>query len=776
MAGRIPKNLVGSVRDTQTANVAPVKAAPGEAPYVYDFQDDGVEAGGLVEYWHILRSHLGFLVLCGVMGALPVLLYTIPQAPVYRASATLEIQVRNPNFLRMYQVSMYDESSLFWDNKDIQTQIEIMQSEAILSRVFARLARPAEGHIATNGHISAWRQALNLPEPVEVDPHAAALDLAASSLNVKTRGDTRIVDISAESTSEAVAADFVNTLAEEYMQQNIESRWEMFQRTGEWLQRQLEEMRINLERSEDELQKYAAKAGLLYVAEQINVAEEKLRQIQQAMSEARADRIAKQSRYDLVKTSPAEALPDVVNDASLRGYQTKLTDLRRQEAELNTTFTPQHVSVLRVRAQLEALEGAIERERQAILQRIKNEFEEAAHREALLDLDFRNQTKLVTDQSARSIQYGILKREVDSNRELYDTILEQVKSASVASALRASNVRLVDPALPPETPISKNLTRAGLVGLTLGGFFGVVFVIARDRMDRSLKQPGDLSGCSNLPELGAIPKVKWRGGVRIVYRPKKKPPAAAKPKALARADVVLPRCIGSITARGNSSLIAESFRATVTSILCCADGGERPTVLTITSPYPGEGKTIVTSNLAIALAEVNQKVLLIDADLRRPRMHEIFAVENTNGLTDMLLDDGTVAEASMRRFIRQTVVKNLSLLPGGDPVAVSAKLLYSSTMVSLLEMAEKEFDMVLIDTPPMMHMPDARVVGRMSHAVILVARAERTNRETALVASQRFAEDGIRVLGSILNCWDPEGAPGRYGPYERYYKYYASRA
>jgi len=199
-------------------------------------------------------------------------------------------------------------------------------------------------------------------------------------------------------------------------------------------------------------------------------------------------------------------------------------------------------------------------------------------------------------------------------------------------------------------------------------------------------------------------------------------------------------------------------------------------VLTITSPYPGEGKSVVTSNLAIALAEVNQRVLLIDADLRRPRMHDVFAVENTTGLTDLLAEDRAADSESIKSFIHQTVIKNLFLLPGGDPVSVSTKLLYSPTMVTLLEMGEKEFDMVLIDTPPMMHMPDARVLGSMSHGVILVARAGRTNRETALVASQRFAEDGTRVLGSILNCWDPEGSTGKYGPYERYYQYYASRA
>ena len=156
-------------------------------------------------------------------------------------------------------------------------------------------------------------------------------------------------------------------------------------------------------------------------------------------------------------------------------------------------------------------------------------------------------------------------------------------------------------------------------------------------------------------------------------------------------------------------------------------------------------------------------------------MHEVFAVDNTSGLADLLLGAGPIDHASVEGSIHQTVVENLFLLPGGGPVVDPTHLLHSSRLAPLLEMAEKQFDMVLIDTPPMMQMPDARVVGRMSHAVILVARASRTNRETALVASQRFAEDGTRVLGSILNCWNPSGS-GKDGPYAHYYQYYSSRA
>jgi receptor protein-tyrosine kinase len=229
-----------------------------------------------------------------------------------------------------------------------------------------------------------------------------------------------------------------------------------------------------------------------------------------------------------------------------------------------------------------------------------------------------------------------------------------------------------------------------------------------------------------------------------------------------------------VTLQRQPSLIAESFRAVLTSILFSGENGDRPRVLVFTSAGPSEGKTTVVSNLAIALAEIHRRVLVIDGDLRKPRMHEIFDLPNERGLSD-LLAQRSLDEDAVKGVLQQTRVPDLFVLPSGPPTAAAANLLHSPHLPSLLKTWRSEFDSILLDTPPMLQMPDARVLGRLADGVVLVLRAGRTTREMAQAAKQRFADDSTRVVGSILNNWDPKSSrDGHYGYYKGYYRHYQS--
>jgi capsular exopolysaccharide synthesis family protein len=224
-----------------------------------------------------------------------------------------------------------------------------------------------------------------------------------------------------------------------------------------------------------------------------------------------------------------------------------------------------------------------------------------------------------------------------------------------------------------------------------------------------------------------------------------------------------------VTLQRRPSMAAEAFRTVLTSILFSGENGSRPRILAITSPGPGEGKTTVTSNLAVALAEIGRKVLLIDADLRRPRIQSIFRIESDTGLTDLLRLPAMEKE-KVDAAVVQTAVPNLFALPSGPSTSAAASLLFSPRLAEMLARFKEEYDTILIDTPPTLQMPDARVVGRLSDAVLLVLRANHTTRDAALAARQRFGEDQIRVLGTILNDWDPNQSPnGYYGYYKGYY-------
>ncbi len=737
-----------------------------EEPFPDVFEEPG--PGLVPEYLQILRRRKGTLILIVFLGLLTSLLLTLPQTPIYQARASIEIQNLNQNFLNMRNVSpTADDGASYAPGSDLQTQAKILQSESLIYRVAAKLDLgkklfPEEG----SGH-SAWRKALGLPERRQASTREKILTLVAKNLKISTTAITRLVEIRYDSTDPQLAADFANTLTAEFVQQNLESHWKTTQQTGEWLTRQMQDVRIKLEKSEDQLQSYAQASGLLFTSEKDNVAEEKLRQLQEELSKAQADRVTSQSKYELASTASPESLPEVLDDATLKEYQVKLTDLRRQLAEISSSLTPAHPAVKKVQAQVTALESALDKERTNVIQRIRNEFQSAQRREHLLAANYTSQAGLMSEQAAEVTHYNILKREVDTNRLLYDSMLQNVQQAGMTSALGASNIRVVDSAEPPTHPYKPSVVLNSAFGLLAGAFFGIAFVVVQERANRTIRGPGDATVYLDVPELGAIPSAKARWGRLPAYYQNGKA-LENKKSENGKPQVEL------ITSDKKPSPIGDTFRATLTSILYSGENGDRPRVIVITSANPEEGKTTVASNLALALAEIGQpvlmqSVLLIDGDMRRPRLHEIFGVPNQWGLTDLL--EGKKPPNGCEGMVFKTGFRNLYLLPSGSLASNISGLLHSPRALEFLNRMREEFHTVIIDTPPMLHMPDARVLGRFADGVILVVRSAQTVRDAAVAARQRLTDDGTRVLGTILNQWDPEKT-NNYSYGYGYNKYY----
>jgi len=721
---------------------APEREAPfghrdGQPGYGYSSSEQVAEPGfGPAEYWRTLRRRKGTVLLAAFFGFLGACLYTLPQTPVYQSRAVLEWQGLNENFLNMREVNLVpDAGNASSPEYDIQTQVRILESGSLIERVAAKLGLSHRPLIVKQDRFSAWRRALGLGRP---DPGAdEALDMAARNLRVRSQPNTRLIVVSCDSTDPRLAAEFVTTLIGEYIEQNLESRWKTTENTGEWLARQMEDVKIKLEKSDEALQAYARASGLVFTSEKDSVAEQRLRELQEELSRAQADRVAKQSKYETALRAAPESLPEVIDDGSLQEYQSKLAELRRQMAELGSSLTPQHPKVKRVQAQISALDATLEKERANIVHRILNEFEAAQRREQLLETEYSAQARLVSDQADKVTHYNILKREVDSNRQLHEAMLQRVKEAGVASALRASNIRVVDPAKAPLAPYKPDVTTNSLLGMLTGFLAGAAFVVMRERGDRSLRQPGDAQSCLGVSELGVVPS----GTTGLRRR--------------------LPRRLASRRAAGDFALvtwehgltpIAESFRAVVASVILAGENGSRPRVVVVSSPHAGEGKTTVAVNLAIALSEINQRVLLIDADLRKPCLHEIFCLDNQIGLTGVLT--GRTSPWASSGALEGTHISGLNVLPGGCSPDRAPRLLYSPRLGELLRAVRLQFDTVLIDTPPVLAMPDARVIARLADSVVLVVRANRTTREAAAAACQRFADDGTLVLGAVLNDWN----------------------
>jgi len=772
------RHLLESPADLQTRKNGesnlPTRPQFIEVPSTGVIEEPG--PGLLLEYFDTVRRHKGTLILFAILGLLISFLLTLPQKPVYQARASLEIQDLNENFLNMRDVNpTTNEQGPSPGESDLQTQVNILQSDSVLERVIAKLNLEKELSLQeARGGFSAWRKALGLPESRTTSPREEALRLVTKNLTVKTKVNTRLVDILYDSANPQLAADFVNALTTEFIQQNVEARWKTTQQTGDWLTHEMADVRRKLEKSEDDLQSYAHSSGLLFTTEKVgsqlledNVAEEKLRQLQEQLSKAHGDRVATQSTYESASTAPPQSLPQVLDDRTLGQYNIKLTDLRRELAEISSSLTPANPAVKKVQAQVTTLESAVEKERNSDIERIKNEYESAHRRESLLAANYASQASLVSDQAAKVAHYNILKSDVDSNRQLYDSMLRNVQEAGMTSALRASNIRVVDSAVPPTHPYKPSLVSNSALGLLVGTIFGLVFVMVRERADRSIQAPGEAALSLGVPELGVIPSLNAERNRFVAYCQNRK---ATKSVELENGEPS--RQVELVTSGRNMSVLADCFRAAATSILFAGENGDRPRVIVLTSPSPGDGKTTVASNLALALAEIGSSVLLIDGDMRRGRLHEIFQVPNSWGLSDLLT--GKKPPQSDTKVYCETRHQNLSLVPSGSRSSGIAGSLHSPRTLEFLNCMRQEFHTVIIDTPPMLPMPDARVFGRLADGVILVVRSAETTGDEAAAAAQRLREDGTRVLGTILNQWDPRRSS--HSGYSNAYRYYQQEA
>jgi len=733
-----------------------VPAVPQPAVSIPEYSVDP-QAGSILDYWRILRRRKLPLLTFGMVGLAAGVGISFIQKPMYRATTAVEIQDNKDVVLATKMLNQPSESTPTDSLTDVQTQMRILQSKTLIGRALDKLQPAFEEKQSTKPSFAATLAQL-LPGEHKPANRQDLVEKLSKQLKVSQSGQTRVVEVSFEASDPVQAARFANALTSEFIQANLESRLDLSRRTTDLLVGQLDDLRGKLRASEDALQAYARQQGLIYTNDNQSISEEKLRQLQTELSKAQAERVDKQSRAEVAHSVSVDAVPDVLNDSSLTAMQATLTDLQRQEADLKVVFTPDYTKTKRIHAEIEALQAAMANKRSEIVSRVDHELVESQKREQLLATAYAKQIRSVTDDSEKSIQYDMLKHDVDTNRQIYQAMLQRVKESSIASAMKATNVRVLDAANPPDHPYKPNLPLNTGAGAICGLMLGAGLVLVRARNNASVQEPGDAGLLLGVPELGVIPAVE----------------AGRKRSTPVQTMFLNAKQIGEPETASaypeNSSVIADSFRSVLASILF-AGAKRRQQVLVVTSANPGEGKTTTVTNLGATLANMNRKVLLIDGDIRSPRLHSIFKLDNSVGLTNVLQEIAHHEGPAVQTAIRQTEIPNLHVLTSGPAVESGADLLFSTSIPALIARYRELYDMVLIDTPPMLMMPDARFLGRVADGVVLIARAGRTGRDAIQAACRRFLEDRTPIIGVILNDWN-----AKLSAYQYYSKYQDSAA
>lgn len=703
----------------------------------------------LRRYWILIA---GLVSLGALLGFVSVVL----KSPMYRAGLLLEVESVNEALLK----NSLDGSSLQANDVNIQTEIAILKSGAFRQRGAERLRTETVPLNPPAGKdiFSRLRERFR---PATRDPLLNAkqgLDLAMGTFDARPMAKTRLIELSCESSGPDVAAQFLNSMAAEFMEDASREHSQTAQKTTEWLTGQMEETKSNLQDAEDRLRRFVQASGNLFAGQEgTTLADVELAQAKSKLADIRSQRIAAQARYEFSLNHPSESMTEVQSDTVVHGYQQQISQLMEQRAALLVTFTPKNEKVQRIDAELAQLHNALEQQIAADVKKIRDDYEAAVKEEQQRADYWASKSQKVSAEASKASEYTELKRQVETYRQNYQALQMQLSQAGLSNSAPMKHIRIVEASTPPAAPYEPmpvlNISLGTMLGMALAG--AVVFL--KERTDHSIRAPGITRSHLSVPELGVIPKLD-------TDTPRPVLPAAGETELEAAG---LQRGIAAWTNwKIAPPFVTESFRGVLASILRAQPNGWAHSALLVTSPGPGEGKTTVVQNLGIALAETGRKIILVDGDFRRPHLHKRFRVPNEWGLID-LLTEAQRRDSDAGALGLSTAIPGLYIMPNRSTDNHVARALYSPRLRAVFQKLRENYDLVLVDAPPFLHLADARIVAPITDAAVLVLRSGVTTKATATETIRRMREDGLHLLGTVLTAWDASSSYLR----QHYYYY-----
>lgn len=695
--------------------------------------------------WWILATTLAVTTL--------VALWTVRLPKVYQATVTLEY---DPNPVSPLGSSVEDiggqVSHFLMSREFFETQNLIIQSRAVAERVVERLALASDPSFFGQEDNSDW-------EPV---PKEVAAQRLQKKLSLDPIKDTRLVRLEVRDNDPERAAALANMIADAYIEKTMEDRLGSTAAAAEWLAQQLDSTRRDLNESEYALHEFKKEHNVLSVSveNRQNLLAEEIREYNERLTAARARRIELQARLERLKA--ARTNPDGVQGSAV-GEDSELDALRgelrtkvTERASLSVRYGKSHPTILELDGEIAAIRESIKEEIGLLIEVAAGDLNEMQAVEQGLSTVQNDAQKAGLELNLREIEYSRLNRKRESSSQLYDLLLQRTAEADLTRLLHTTHVRVVDRALIPKAAISPmvglNIAGGAFGGLLIG--FGLAFLL--HQMDRRIRDVPDVEQLG-LTILGIFPKVGDAGSQTAGYGR-----GAKKRQQVEEIEKVV-----QIVHTHPMSMAAESCRTVRTNLMFMAADSPNKTMV-VTSANPKDGKTTVATNIAIALAQSGQRVLLIDADLRRPRIHKAFDLDNRTGLTNALVGERTLSQVTCNVGIDRLSVVTCGPLPPNP-----AELLHTKQFSQLLEEAAAQYDRVIFDSPPLRAVTDAAILAPQCGGALLVVRARATTRDAVIAAIRSLRDVRANILGGVLNDVEPDrGGQGHGGG--GYYHYYQS--
>lgn len=737
----------------------------------------------LLDYWKVLVKRW-WIVLATLFAFVSVSAFTTWRQPsIYRASLKLQIDNEQTSIL-----PFKDASAFAYVNTEeyLKTQFEALTSRTLATRVihamslekdprFLSKAKPdAVDRLLARAKTALSLSSRNAPQgkPLENAKYTRTFsplaDGVISSVAVNPVKDSSVVVVSFDALDPTLAADVVNTLAAEYIQMNFETKYQATIMASDFLAKQLIDVKAQVEKSEQQMVEFGQTHNIYSLGENENVIMMKLADLNAKLTQAQAERIQKESAWRIAQESPKNELPDALNTPDIRALEANVANLQQQYAKLRAVYKPAWWEVKQLAGQLETAEKQLAQSMEARLKDVGTAYRTALQQEKLLSEAVRVQKSEADTLNQYSIQYNILKQEVASKKQLYNDMLQRMGEAGITAGLKSNNIHVVDAAVPPSAPIlpdkKANLTKALLSGLIFGIVLAFFFEYVGSYFDRSLKTPDDVDRFVHLPFLGVIPSTgsfshsEKRRLLTLFMKAQHDDSIGFDSNGRNGSPN-----IELITLWNTRSLISEAYRHLRTSILLASYGQNRLKTIVVTSSKRGEGKTNTCVNLAVTLAQANKRVLVMDCDLRNPKIHRILQLGNRDGMSSFLLD----GSKPLRQLIVPTSIPGLSVLTSGQTPPNPSELIESPLMKKCLAALSQHFDHILIDTPPLLAVTDGSILANIVDGVILVIRGGDTTREAIIRSKYLLKCARARIIGTMLNNVDLHACDHSY--YSRYF-------